>query len=61
MGETGVNKNETLSVTQIGSIKRATDEGKMVLVIVVYEEKQARASLVAQWLRVCLPMRGTRV
>ena len=25
------------------------------------EQKYPRASLVAQWLRVCLPMRGTRV
>ena len=24
-------------------------------------EKNARASLVAQWLRICLPMQGTRV
>ena len=25
------------------------------------KEKRMRASLVAQWLRICLPMQGTRV
>ena len=25
------------------------------------KEKEARASLVAQWLRICLPVQGTRV
>ena len=26
-----------------------------------YTQKQYRASLVVQWLRICLPMQGTRV
>ena len=36
--------------------------GSLLLVILNYERKEMEgASLVAQWLRICLPMQGTRV
>ena len=31
------------------------------MAIKVYLKSYSRASLVAQWLRICLPMQGTRV
>ena len=31
------------------------------LLLVLSQKPQGRASLVAQWLRICLPMQGTRV
>ena len=34
---------------------------QLVTIITQVEIKLHRASLVAQWLRVCLPMQGTRV
>lgn len=38
-GEKGVTINATLQFAQNGSIKRATDEDKMMPVIMVYKEK----------------------
>ena len=35
------------------------DEGRWCFVVI--KNKSFRASLVAQWLRICLPMQGTRV
>ena len=34
---------------------------KMVIFVYPSKAKKGRASLVAQWLRICLPMQGTRV
>ena len=34
---------------------------EIIILSEVRQKEQDRASLVAQWLRVCLPMQGTRV
>ena len=34
---------------------------KSILSFLFLKEQKPRASLVAQWLRICLPMQGTRV
>ena len=45
MGERGVNKNDTLQLTQNGRIKRAVDEDKIVLEIMVYKEKEVTVKI----------------
>ena len=58
MGRLG-GKEPTVSILEIGCHNHSSFS--FVASATLEVNKQPRASLVAQWLRICLPMQGTRV